>query len=86
MIRVTGFGQTGPYKNRPGFGTIAEAFSGFAHTTGEPDGPPTLPNFGLADGIAAAYGTFAAMFASGSPVALPMKGTVRDARGFTSMT
>lgn len=63
MIRVTGFGQTGPYKNRPGFGTIAEAFSGFAHTTGEPDGPPTLPNFGLADGIAAAYGTFAAMFA-----------------------
>ncbi len=63
MIRVTGFGQTGPYKNRPGFGTIAEAFSGFAHTTGEPDGPPTLPNFGLADGIAASYGTFAAMFA-----------------------
>jgi len=63
MVRVTGFGQTGPYKNRPGFGTIAEAFSGFAATTGEPEGPPTLPNFGLADGIAAAYGTFAAMFA-----------------------
>lgn len=63
MIRVTGFGQTGPYKNRPGFGTIAEAFSGFAAITGEPDGPPTLPNFGLADGVAAAYGTFAAMFA-----------------------
>lgn len=63
MIRVTGFGQTGPYKNRPGFGTIAEAFSGFAAVTGTPDGPPTLPNFGLADGIAAAYGTFAAMFA-----------------------
>ena len=63
MVRVTGFGQTGPYRNRPGFGTIAEAFSGFAATTGEPDGPPTLPNFGLADGVAAAYGTFAAMFA-----------------------
>jgi len=63
MVRVTGFGQTGPYKNRPGFGTIAEAFSGFAAMTGEPDGAPTLPNFGLADGIAAAYGTFAAMFA-----------------------
>ena len=63
MVRVTGFGQTGPYKNRPGFGTIAEAFSGFAAITGEADGPPTLPNFGLADGIAAAYGTFAAMFA-----------------------
>lgn len=63
MVRVTGFGQTGPYRHRPGFGTIAEAFSGFAAITGEPDGPPTLPNFGLADGIAASYGTFAAMFA-----------------------
>jgi len=63
MVRVTGFGQTGPYKNRPGFGTVAEAFSGFAAMTGDRDGPPTLPNFGLADGIAAAYGTFAAMFA-----------------------
>ena len=63
MVRVTGFGQTGPYKHRPGFGTIAEAFSGFASVTGDADGPPTLPNFGLADGIAAAYGTFATMFA-----------------------
>ncbi len=63
MVRVTGFGQTGPYRHRPGFGTIAEAFSGFAAVTGQPDGPPTLPNFGLADGIAAAYGTFATMFA-----------------------
>ena len=63
MVRVTGFGQTGPYKNRPGFGTIAEAFSGFANLTGEKDGPPTLPNFGLADGISASYGTFATMFA-----------------------
>ena len=63
MVRVTGFGQTGPYRNRLGFGTIAEAFSGFASVTGEADGPPTLPNFGLADGVAAAYGTFATMFA-----------------------
>ncbi len=63
MVRVTGFGQTGPYRKRPGFGTVAEVFSGFANITGEPDGPPTLPNFGLADGIAASYGTFALMFA-----------------------
>jgi crotonobetainyl-CoA:carnitine CoA-transferase CaiB-like acyl-CoA transferase len=63
MVRVTGYGQTGPYRHRPGFGTIAEAFSGFAAVTGDPDGPPTLPNFGLADGIAASYGTFAVMFA-----------------------
>ena len=63
MVRVTGFGQTGPYRERPGFGTIAEVFSGFAAITGEADGPPTLPAFGLADGIAASYGTFATMFA-----------------------
>lgn len=53
LARVTGFGQFGPYSNRPGFGTIAESMSGFAHATGQPDGPPTLPPFGLADGIAA---------------------------------
>lgn len=63
MVRVTGFGQTGPYRRRAGFGTLAEAMSGFAHITGEPDGPPTLPPFGLADGIAANYGAFATMFA-----------------------
>jgi crotonobetainyl-CoA:carnitine CoA-transferase CaiB-like acyl-CoA transferase len=63
MVRVTGFGQTGPYRRRPGFGTVAEVFSGFANITGEADGPPTLPNFGLADGIAASYGTSAVMFA-----------------------
>lgn len=53
LARVTGFGQFGPYAHRPGFGTLAEAMSGFAHITGQPDGPPTLPPFGLADGIAA---------------------------------
>lgn len=63
MVRTTGFGQTGPYRNRPGFGTLAEAMSGFAYVTGEPDGPPTLPPFGLADNIAALYGTMAVMFA-----------------------
>jgi crotonobetainyl-CoA:carnitine CoA-transferase CaiB-like acyl-CoA transferase len=63
LVRVTGFGQTGPYRFRPGFGTIAEVFSGFANITGAESGPPTLPNFGLADGIAASYGTSAVMFA-----------------------
>ncbi len=53
IARVTGFGQFGPYSGRPGFGTLAESMSGFAHITGDPDGPPTLPPFGLADGIAA---------------------------------
>ncbi|HAA93384.1 MAG TPA: CoA transferase [Rhodospirillaceae bacterium] len=63
MVRLTGFGQTGPYKNRPGFGTVAEVFSGFAHITGYEDGPPTLPNFGLADCIAASFGASAVMYA-----------------------
>jgi crotonobetainyl-CoA:carnitine CoA-transferase CaiB-like acyl-CoA transferase len=53
IARVTGFGQFGPYSTRPGFGTLAESMSGFAAMTGEPTGPPTLPPFGLADGIAA---------------------------------
>ncbi|MPZ28191.1 MAG: CoA transferase [Micromonosporaceae bacterium] len=56
LLRVTGFGQTGPYAQRPGFGTLAEALSGFAAITGEPDGPPTLPPFGLADSIAGVTG------------------------------
>ncbi len=63
MVRTTGFGQNGPYKDRPGFGTLAEAMSGFAYVTGDPDGPPTLPALGLADSVAAAFSTFAAMFA-----------------------
>jgi formyl-CoA transferase len=63
MVRVTGFGQTGPYKNRPGFGSLAEAISGCAHITGAPDGPPILPPFGLADGVAAQYALWATMFA-----------------------
>jgi crotonobetainyl-CoA:carnitine CoA-transferase CaiB-like acyl-CoA transferase len=53
IARVTTYGQFGPYSHRPGFGTLAEAMSGFAAITGEADGPPTLPPFGLADGIAA---------------------------------
>lgn len=52
LARVTGFGQDGPYAQRPAFGTLMESMSGFAHITGEADGPPTLPPFGLADSIA----------------------------------
>ena len=63
IARVTGFGQFGPYSSRPGFGTLAEAMSGFAAITGEPDGPPTLPPFGLADGIAGLTAAYAIMVA-----------------------
>jgi crotonobetainyl-CoA:carnitine CoA-transferase CaiB-like acyl-CoA transferase len=63
VTRVTGFGQTGPYASQPGFGTLVEAMSGFAEMTGEPDGPPTLPQFPLADSCAGFYATMATMFA-----------------------
>ncbi len=56
LLRTTGFGQTGPYRERPGFGTLAEAMSGFAAITGAEDGPPTLPPIALADGVAALTG------------------------------
>ena len=60
-VRVTGFGQEGPYASRPGFGTLVEAMSGFAAITGEPDGPPTLPPFGLADAVAGLAGALSAL-------------------------
>lgn len=63
IARVTAFGQIGPYAHRPGFGSLAEAMSGFAAVTGQPDGPPTLPPFGLADGITALATAFAVLAA-----------------------
>lgn len=63
IARVTGFGQFGPMSHRAGFGTLAEAMSGFASMTGEPGGPPTLPPFGLADGISALTLTNAVLMA-----------------------
>ncbi|WP_326752139.1 CoA transferase [Streptomyces hirsutus] len=63
LVRVTGFGQFGPYAHRPGFGTLAEAMSGFAAITGEPDAPPTLPPFGLADSIAGLTTAYAVLTA-----------------------
>ena len=63
IARVTGFGQDGPYRDRPGFGTVAEGMSGFSHLTGAADGPPTLPSMPLADGVAGLTGAFAVMLA-----------------------
>ena len=63
LLRTTGFGQDGPYARRRAFGSLAEAMTGFAHMTGQPDGPPTLPPFGLADGVAGVTGAFAVMTA-----------------------
>lgn len=64
IVRITGFGQRGPYSSRAGFGTLAESMSGFAHLTGPADSPPSLPAFGLADsicGIAASSATVMAL-------------------------
>jgi len=59
VVRVSGYGQTGPYSHMPGFGTIVEAMSGFAHRTGFPDREPVLPPLALADMIAGLYGASA---------------------------
>lgn len=63
MVRVTGFGQTGPYKYRPGFGTLVEAMSGYAYSTGHPNGPPTLPPTAMADSICALHSAYAVLMA-----------------------
>jgi len=63
VVRVSGFGQTGPYAELPGFGTLVEAMSGFAARTGFPDREPVLPPLALADMIAGLYGAFATVTA-----------------------
>jgi crotonobetainyl-CoA:carnitine CoA-transferase CaiB-like acyl-CoA transferase len=73
LARITGFGQSGPYASRAGFGTLAESMSGFAHLTGQPDGPPTLPAFGLADSIAG--------IAASSAISMALLARERDGRG-----
>ena len=58
VLRLTGFGQTGPYAKRPGFARVFEAMSGFTHLTGEADGPPQHMNYPLGDAIAGLFGAF----------------------------
>ena len=63
MVRISGFGQTGPYSQRPGFGVIAEAMSGLRHITGDPDRPPARVGVQLTDYITGLYAAFGAMMA-----------------------
>lgn len=63
VIRISGWGQTGPYAQRPGFGTVIEGVSGFAAINGFADREPVLPPMYLADGVAGLYGASAAMIA-----------------------
>jgi formyl-CoA transferase len=63
VLRISGFGQTGPYRRRPGFGTLAEAMSGFVHMNGNEGEPPLLPPIALADEVAAILGAYAVLVA-----------------------
>lgn len=63
IVRVSGFGQTGPYAPRPGFGTLVEAMSGFSARNGFADREPVLPPLALADMVAGLYGAFATVTA-----------------------
>jgi formyl-CoA transferase len=63
MVRLSGYGQTGPYKDRPGFGMIGEAMGGIRHITGNPDRPPVRVGVSLGDAIAAMYGAIGALMA-----------------------
>lgn len=63
IVRISGFGQTGPYRERPGFGSLVEGMSGFAFRNGFPDRPPLLPPIAMADMIAGMQGAYATMVA-----------------------
>ena len=61
LLRISGFGQTGPYKDRAGFGRVAEAMSGLTNLIGEPDGPPMSPGYPLGDLISGIFGSLSVM-------------------------
>ncbi len=63
MVRISGYGQTGPYRDRPGFAAIAECMGGLRHVTGFPDRPPVRTGVSLGDTLAALYGTIGALLA-----------------------
>jgi crotonobetainyl-CoA:carnitine CoA-transferase CaiB-like acyl-CoA transferase len=86
IVRLTGWGQSGPYSDRPGFGTLVEALSGFAEKNGSPDGPPILPNLGLADSIAGLHGASAALMALRNVEVRGGRGQIVDVSLLDSMT
>ena len=78
IVRISGWGQTGPYRNRPGFGSLIEGLSGFAAMTGFPDKPPLLPPLALADMIAGIAGFAASAVALLARAKGEAKGQVID--------
>ncbi|MCC7042501.1 MAG: CoA transferase [Acidobacteria bacterium] len=85
LVRISGWGQTGPARGRPGFGTLVEAASGFAAMNGEPDGPPIVPAFPLADMSAALYASQAITMALYHRDARGGQGQVIDVSLFESL-
>lgn len=85
LVRVSGFGQTGPNSHRPGFGTLAEAYAGFAHINGDAGGPPLLPGFGLADSTTGLMAAFLAMVALKGREANGGRGQVVDLAIYESL-
>ena len=63
MVRISGYGQTGPYSERPGFGVIGEAIGGLRYVTGTPDRPPSRTGISIGDTLSGLYGVIGAMFA-----------------------
>ncbi len=63
LVRISGFGQTGPYRQRAGYGVVAEAMAGVRHMTGDPDRPPSRVGVAMTDQLTATYAAFAAMMA-----------------------
>jgi formyl-CoA transferase len=63
LVRISGYGQTGPYRARPGFAAIAEAFGGLRYVTGYPDRPPVRPNLSIGDTLASLHGVIGALLA-----------------------
>ena len=78
MIRLSGFGQTGPYRDRPGFGAIGESMGGMRHVTGFPDRPPVRMNISIGDALAALHGVIGALMALHHRDAHGGKGQVID--------
>lgn len=78
ILRISGWGQSGPYADKPGFGTLVEAMSGWAYLNGHPDKPPTLPPLAMADMIAGLYGVAAVLTALRSAEQPAGRGQVID--------
>jgi len=84
LVRISGYGQSGPYRSRPGFAAIAEAMAGFRYITGFPDRPPARPNLSTGDTIAALHGVIGALMAL-HEVSRTGKGQVIDVALYEAM-